>query len=103
MKTKSNVPYSVVTEGALTYFKESIPLWLIMLLIRIHHFNSRRNERYTLYVEKESIKLRVRPEDIVTALEELHEKGDLSIERANVGLYLVALSEDVLKNIDLYC
>jgi len=103
MKTKLSVPYAVVTEGALAFFKEDIPLWVIMLIVRIHHFNSRRQERYTLYLEKESIKLRVRPEDIVTVLEEFEKGGDFHVEKANAGLYLVVLSDELRKNIDMLC
>lgn len=98
---KLNVPYAVVTEGALDYFKEDMPLWLIMLIARIHHFNSRRNERYTLYIDKESIKLRVRPEDIFTALDRLSAAGDISVEKANIGLYLVSLNSEFIKSLDM--
>ena len=101
MNNKS-VPYSVITEGALTYFKEDVPLWLVMLLTRIHHFNSRRNEKYTLYIDKECIKLRVRPEDIITALEKLSNGGDISFDKANAGLYLITLNRELQKNLDLY-
>ena len=96
-----SVPYAVVTEGALVLFKEDIPLWLVLLLVRIHHFNSRRSERYTLYIEKESIKLKTRPQDILLVLDKLTESGDLLVEKANAGLYLVSLSGDLLKNLDL--
>lgn len=101
MNNKS-VPYSVVTEGALMYFKEDVPLWIVMLLVRIHHFNSRRGEKYTLYIDKECIKLRVRPEDIIGALERLSTSGDLSFDKANSGLYLVTLDVNLQKNLDLY-
>jgi hypothetical protein len=99
---KQGVPYSVVTEGALGFFKEDIPLWMVMLLARIHHFNSRREEKYTLYIEKESIKLRVRPDDIIFMLEKLSDSADLLVDKANAGLYLVTLSEGLRKNMDLY-
>ena len=101
MNNKS-VPYSVVTEGALGFFKEDVPLWLVMLLVRIHHFNSRREEKYALYIDKECIKLRTRPEDIITALEKLKESGDLIVDKANSGLYLITLSGNLQKNLDLY-
>jgi hypothetical protein len=103
MKTKTNVPYSVVTEGALAYFKEDVPLWLIMLLIRIHHFNSRREERYTLYLEKDAIKLKIPPEILLKTLEELRLMGQIEMEKANSGLYLITLNDEIRKNIDLYC
>jgi hypothetical protein len=103
MNTRSSVPYSVVTEGALSFFKEDVPLWVIMLLIRVHHFNSRRQERYTLYLEKESLKLRVRPENIIAVLDEMASTKDLIVEKANAGLYLVLLSDDLRKNIDMLC
>ena len=96
-----SVPYSVVTEGALSFFKEDIPLWAIMLIVRIHHFNSRRHERYTLYIDKESIKLRIRPSDIILLLDKLGESGDLLVEKANAGLYLVSLNGDLLKNLNM--
>jgi hypothetical protein len=99
---KQGVPYSVVTEGALGFFKEDIPLWVVMLLTRIHHFNSRREEKYALYIEKESIKLRVRPEDIILVLEQLKDNGDLVVDKANSGLYLVTLNEELRKNLDLF-
>jgi len=98
---KQGVPYSVVTEGALSYFKEDIPLWVIMLMVRIHHFNSRKGEKYTLYIEKESIKLRIRPQDIIMVLDTLSESGDLIVDKANAGLYLVTLNGTLLKNLDL--
>lgn len=98
---KLNVPYAVVTEGALDYFKEDMPLWLIMLIARIHHFNSRRNERYTLYIDKESIKLRVRPDDILTALNKLSSTGDITVEKANIGLYLISLNDELAKSLDM--
>jgi hypothetical protein len=98
---KQGVPYSVVTEGALSFFKEDIPLWVIMLMVRIHHFNSRKGEKYTLYIEKESVKLRVRPQDIILVLDTLSESGDLIVDKANTGLYLVTLNGTLLKNLDL--
>ena len=101
MNNKS-VPYSVVTEGALGFFKEDVPLWIVMLLVRIHHFNSRRDEKYTLYIDKECIKLRVRPEDILTALEKLSNCGDITVDKANAGLYLVTLNSELQRNLDLY-
>lgn len=101
MNNKS-VPYSVVTEGALSFFKEDVPLWVVMLLTRVHHFNSRRDEKYTLYIDKECIKLRVRPEDILTALEKLSNCGDITVDKANAGLYLITLNSELQKNLDLY-
>ena len=97
---KTNIPYAVVSEGVLAFFKEGIPLWAIMLLVRIHHFNSRRCERYTLYLEKESIKLRVRPEDIVSLIEKYVEDGILLVEKINGGLFLVSLSDKLRKELD---
>lgn len=99
--TKSNIPYAVVSEGVLSFFKEGIPLWAIMLLVRIHHFNSRRCERYTLYLEKESIKLRVRPEDVINLIENGKSDGSLMVEKINVGLFLVSLSDKLRKELDL--
>lgn len=101
MKIKSSIPYAVVSEGVLTFFKEGVPLWAIMLLVRIHHFNSRRCERYTLYLEKESIKLRVRPEDLLNLIENGQEDGSLCIEKINAGLFLVSLSDNLRKELDL--
>jgi hypothetical protein len=97
---KTNIPYAVVSEGVLAFFKEGIPLWAIMLLVRIHHFNSRRCERYTLYLEKESIKLRVRPEDIVSLIEKYGEDSILLVEKINGGLFLVSLSDKLRKELD---
>jgi len=97
---KTNIPYAVVSEGVLAFFKEGIPLWAIMLLVRIHHFNSRRCERYTLYLEKESIKLRVRPEDIVSLIEKYAEDNILVVEKINGGLFLVSLSDKLRKELD---
>lgn len=99
---KINVPYSVVTEGALSYFKEDIPLWVIMLLCRIHHFNSRKSEPYALYLDKESMKLRVRPSDIIIVIEGLSTMGDINFVKANAGLYLITMSEELLKKIDSF-
>jgi len=97
---KSNIPYAVVSEGVLAFFKEGIPLWAIMLLVRIHHFNSRRYEKYTLYLDKESIKLRVRPDDLISMIEKYGEDGILLVEKINVGLFLVSLSEKLRKELD---
>lgn len=97
----TNIPYAVVTEGVLSYFKELVPLWAIMLLVRIHHFNSRRCEKYTLYLEKESIKLRVRPEDILKLIESLISEGNIDVEKVNSGLFLVALRDDMRMKLDL--
>lgn len=97
---KTNIPYAVISEGVLAFFKEGIPLWAIMLLVRIHHFNSRRCERYTLYLEKESIKLRVRPEDIVSLIEKYGEDGIMLVEKINGGLFLVSLSDKLRKELD---
>jgi len=96
-----SVPYAVVSEGALSFFKEDIPLWVIMLLCRIHYFNSRKNEKYTLYIDKETIKLRIRPNDILVVLDQLSNDGDIVCEKANSGLYLILLSGDLLKNLDI--
>lgn len=101
MNIKSNIPYAVVSEGVLKYFKEGVPLWAIMLIVRIHHFNSRRCERYTLYLEKESIKLRVRPDDIINLIEKCKEDGSFQIERINAGLFLINLSDGLRKELDL--
>lgn len=98
---KSNIPYAVVSEGVLGFFKEGVPLWAIMLLVRIHHFNSRRCERYTLYLDKESIKLRVRPEDILLLIEKSREEGSLIVEKINAGLFLLCLSDNLRKELDL--
>lgn len=97
---KTNIPYAVVSEGVLGFFKEGVPLWAIMLLVRIHHFNSRRCERYTLYLEKESIKLRVRPDDILNLVENNVQDGLLRAEKINAGLYLVSLSDELRKQLD---
>lgn len=98
---KLSVPYSVVTEGALSYFKEDVPLWAVMLLMRIHHFNGRRSEKYTLYTDKECIKLRIRPADLLVMLDQLEKSGDITMEKANAGLYLVVLSAELSKSLDL--
>jgi hypothetical protein len=97
---KSNIPYAVVSEGVLAFFKEGMPLWAIMLLVRIHHFNSRRCERYTLYLEKESIKLRVRPDDVINLIEKFSEDKDLLVEKINAGLFLISLSDKLKKELD---
>lgn len=98
---KQNIPYAVVSEGALNLFKEGIPVWAIMLLTRIHHFNSRRCERYTLYLEKESIKLRVRPDDIINLIDAGKDDASLLVEKINAGLFLVSLSDELRKQLDL--
>lgn len=101
MKQKSNVPYSVVTEGSLDFYHEDLPLWVIVLMARVHHFNSRRNEKYALYLDKDSVKLRVRPEDLIGVLAILVESGDLTVDKVNTGLYLLQLSDTILKKLDL--
>jgi hypothetical protein len=101
MKIKSNIPYAVVSEGVLTFFKEGVPLWAIMLIVRIHHFNSRRCEKYTLYLEKESIKLRIRPDDIINLIEQNQSDGFFLIEKVNAGLFLISLSDELRKELDL--
>ena len=101
MKIKSNIPYAVISEGVLAFFKEGVPLWAIMLLVRVHHFNSRRCERYTLYLEKESIKLRVRPDDVINLIEQNKNDGLFFVEKVNAGLFLISLSDDLRKELDL--
>jgi len=96
-----SVPYAVVSEGSLSFFKEDVPLWVIMLLCRIHYFNSKKNEKYTLYIDKETIKLRIRPNDILVVLDQLANDGDIIYEKANAGLYLILLSGNLLKSLDM--
>ena len=96
-----NVPYSVISEGSLSYFKEGIPLWTVVLMNRVHHFNSRRREKYALYLDKDSIKLRVRPDELLLTLDVLRNEGDIYVDKVNAGLYLIQMSEDLLKKLDL--
>lgn len=98
---KSNVPYSVINEGSLGFFKEDVPLWMIVLLSRVHHFNSRKQEKYALYLDKDSIKLRVKPDALILGLELLREAGDISVDKVNSGLYLIQLDEGLIKKLDL--
>ena len=101
MKERSNVPYSVVNEGVLSGFSEDVPLWMIVLIMRIYHFNSRRDEKYALYMDKDCVKLRITPDVLKHGLNVMEESGDLSIDRVNAGLYLLKLSDDCVKMIDL--
>mgnify|MGYP003585694111 CR=1 FL=1 len=101
MKEKSNVPYSVINEGVLTSFSEDVPLWMVAFLMRVYHFNSRRNEKYALYMDKDCVKLRVSPDVLKKALDLLCESGDLTLDKVNSGLFLVQLSEKFIKDIDL--
>lgn len=98
---KMNVPYAVVTQGQLTYFKEDVPLWMVLFLTRVNHFNSKRGEKYAMHLDKESIKLRVRPDVILLALELMAESAELQLDKINSGLYLVQLSEKLSKELDL--
>jgi hypothetical protein len=98
---KMNVPYSVVTQGQLSFFKEDIPLWMVMLLVRINHFNSKRGEKYAMHLDKEAIKLRVTPDVILLAFELMTQDGELQVDKVNSGLYLVQLSEKLSKELDL--
>lgn len=98
---KMNVPYAVVTQGQLSFFKEDVPLWLVILLARVNHFNSKREEKYAMHLDKECIKLRVRPEVILLALDLMMQSEDLQLDRVNSGLYLVQLSEKLSKELDL--
>lgn len=98
---KLNVPYSVVTQGQLGFFREDVPLWMILLLVRINHFNSRRGEKYAMHLDKESVKLRVKPDVILAALDLMEKEAELHVDRVNSGLYLVQLSEALSKELDL--
>lgn len=98
---KANVPYAVVTQGQLDYFGEDIPLWIIMFIVRVNHFNSKRGEKYAMHLDRECIKLRVKPEGILFALNVMAEDGELQIDKVNSGLYLVQLSEKLSKELDL--
>lgn len=102
MKEKANIPYSVITEGVLNKINQEAPFWAVALIMRIHHFNARRNESYALYLDKESIKLRITPEVLVKMLERLKELGELSFEKVNSGLFLISLSDENKKSIEYF-
>lgn len=98
---KVNVPYSVVTQGQLDFFGEDVPVWMVAFLVRVNHFNSRRGEKYAMHLDKEAIRLRQRPDVILSALELMVEAAELKVDKVNSGLYLVELSEALSKSIDL--
>lgn len=98
---KMNVPYSVVTQGQLTYFREDVPLWMVMFLVRVNHFNSKRGEKYAMHLDKEAVRLRVRPDVILLALDLMVQSDELQLDKVNSGLYLVQLSEKLSKDLDL--